>query len=92
MKGFSIVELLIYDPKRPSPKRKPIEIDIQEAKILIYWPKSMPIEQKCNTVGMAEGVFSFCHSLLTPDLKQEGKTFGWQTIVMEECVLILSEV
>jgi len=29
MKGFTIAELLIYDPKRPSSKRKPIEIDIQ---------------------------------------------------------------
>lgn len=29
MKGFNIAELLIYDPTRPSPKKKPIEIDIQ---------------------------------------------------------------
>jgi len=29
MKGFTIEELLIYDPTRQSPKRKPIEIDMQ---------------------------------------------------------------
>jgi hypothetical protein len=40
---------------------------------------------------MAEGVFSFCDSLITPD-KTEQRTPGWQTIFMEECVLILSEV
>jgi hypothetical protein len=71
MKNFTIAELLIYDPKRPSPKRKPIEIDIQEAKILIYWPENVPIEQKCNTVGMAEGVFNFCASLFTVESKEE---------------------
>lgn len=49
----------------------------------------MPIEQKCNTVGMAEGVFSFCHSLTEPSTE---RVPGWQTIVMEEGVLILSEV
>jgi hypothetical protein len=43
MKGFIISELLIYDPKRPSPKKKPIEIDIQEAKILAYFPQNVAI-------------------------------------------------
>lgn len=70
MKGFTIAELLIYDPKRPSPKRKPIEIDIQEAKILCYWPEEVALEQKCNTVGMAEGVYSFCKSLYDPNQQQ----------------------
>ena len=53
MKSFIIDELLIYDPKRQSPKRKPIEIDIQEAKIVAYYPNNVPLEQKCNSVGMA---------------------------------------
>lgn len=73
MKGFNIAELLIYDPTRPSPKKKPIEIDIQQAKIIVYYPHQVELEQKCNTVGMAEGVFNFCHTLFTGKEEKEGK-------------------
>jgi hypothetical protein len=40
---------------------------------------------------MAEGVFSFCQALTHQNETNE-QARGWQTIVMEECVLILSEV
>ena len=70
---------------------------------MAYWPPDVPLEQKCNTVGMAEGVYSFCKTLRVgkertapetePDpLTGKPKERGWQTIDMDECTLVLSEV
>lgn len=42
---------------------------------------------------MAEGVYSFCQSLISLEEKEEKeREFGWQTISMDECTIILSEV
>ena len=38
MKSFTISEALIYNPTLKSMKKKPIEADIQEAKIMAYFP------------------------------------------------------
>ena len=84
---------------------------MQEAKIIAYHPKELPLEQKCNSVGMAEGVYNFCHTLLAgpqeeesettgekekekeeKEEKEEEKERGWQTVFMDTCTLILSEV
>lgn len=65
MKSFSITEVMIYNPTLKSMKKKPIESDIQEAKVMAYFPTEAPVEQKCNTVGMAEGVYEFSRSLQT---------------------------
>jgi len=43
MKQFVIDEVLIYNPTVKSKKKKPIESDIQEAKILAFYPNSSPI-------------------------------------------------
>ena len=43
MKAFTIAELLIYDPTRQSSKKKPIEIEIQEAKIIAYYPSQVEL-------------------------------------------------
>lgn len=43
MKSFSIAETLIYNPTLKSQKKKPIESDIQEAKIVAYLPLDDPI-------------------------------------------------
>jgi hypothetical protein len=102
MKPFTIAEVLLYDPTRTSPKRKPIEIDIQEAKIVAYHPHTVELEQKCNSVGMAEGVYSFCQAMRGAEGEGKGEgggkgewkgeAGGWQTILMDRCTLILSEV
>lgn len=38
MKNFSIDEILIFNPKLKSQKKKPIESDIQQAKIMAFFP------------------------------------------------------
>jgi|JI10StandDraft_1071094.scaffolds.fasta_scaffold4903702_1 hypothetical protein len=38
MKSFAITEILLYNPTLKSSKKKPIESDIQEAKIIAYYP------------------------------------------------------
>lgn len=44
---------------------------MQEAKIIAYHPHNVELEQKCNTVGMAEGVYSFCHGFLNENETKE---------------------
>jgi hypothetical protein len=41
MKTFRIGELLFYNPTLKSQKKKPIEIDTQEAKIIAYYPSNV---------------------------------------------------
>jgi hypothetical protein len=43
MKSFTIDEVLIYNPIAKSKKKKPIESDIQEAKIMAFYPTESPI-------------------------------------------------
>jgi hypothetical protein len=43
MKQFVIEEVLVYNPKLKSKKKKAIESDIQEAKIMAFYPSSAPI-------------------------------------------------
>ena len=43
MKSFTISEVLIYNPTLKSMKKKPIESDVQEAKIMAYFPTTAPI-------------------------------------------------
>ena len=40
MKSFAILEVLVYNPTLKSEKKKPIESDIQEAKIVAYLPSN----------------------------------------------------
>jgi hypothetical protein len=56
---FSIDCLFIYDPTLLPSKPKPIEEDYQDAKLLFYYPKSVPVESKRNQVGLTEGNIAF---------------------------------
>ena len=38
MKSFTFSEILVYNPTLTSMKKKPIESDTQEAKIMAYFP------------------------------------------------------
>jgi hypothetical protein len=45
---FTIDSFFIYDPTLLPSKPKPIEEDYQDAKLLFYYPKAVPIESKRN--------------------------------------------
>lgn len=55
---------------------------------MAFYPKDSVIEQKCNSVGMAEGVYQFCDSLLSEEYREKTS----QTIFMDCCCLVEKEV
>jgi hypothetical protein len=48
--------LFVYNPELVPKMQKPLEEDIQDAKLLYYYPKTDHQDQKRNTVGLAEGL------------------------------------
>lgn len=48
---------MIYNPKLIPKERKPTEENIQDAKLIYYYPSSVQIQEKRNHVGLAEGSF-----------------------------------
>ena len=56
---YSIEALYLYNPTLIPKKKKAYEEDIQDAKLLYYYPKDRRIEEKRNNVGLAEGMITF---------------------------------
>jgi hypothetical protein len=54
---IKLCSVMIYNPKLEPKVKKPTEEDIQDAKLLYYYPNEALIEEKRNHVGLAEGSF-----------------------------------
>lgn len=59
MENFSLKSLFIYDSTLKSQKRKPSDDEMQEAKLLFYYPSTeIPMIKRSN-MGIVEGTLSF---------------------------------
>ena len=56
---FAIDTVMLFDPERKPKVPKPIETDIQDAKLLYYYPTNKVIDIKRNFVGLVEGTVTF---------------------------------
>lgn len=70
---FSIDSVMLFDPERKPKVPKPLESDIQDAKLLYYHPADRHIEAKRNFVGLIEGTVTF-FSPFSPKKKQQKAT------------------
>jgi len=59
MSGYDLKlqSVMIYNPKLTPLNKKPSETDIQDAKLIYYYPADSAIEEKRNHVGLAEGSY-----------------------------------
>lgn len=60
---YKIKSILIYNPFLLSSNKKPTEAEIQDAKLLYYFPHDVIQEEKRNQVGLAEGCYEFWKAL-----------------------------
>ena len=60
---YQIKSILIYNPSLLPANKKPSETDIQDAKLLYYFPHDVIQEEKRNQVGLAEGCYEFWKAL-----------------------------
>lgn len=67
----SLQMVMVYNPKLEPPNKKPSEEDIQDAKLIYYYPDKTAIEEKRNHVGLAEGNFQFWNSFINEDDEEE---------------------
>jgi len=58
-RGIFIEKILIYNPTKEPEKAKPLEEDIQDAKLLYFYPEQTDINVKRNLVGLFEGIVTF---------------------------------
>lgn len=59
MELFSLKSLFIFDPTLKSKKRKPSEDELQDIKLLYYYPNNEDIHIKRSNSGIIEGTISF---------------------------------
>ena len=65
---LEIKEFFIFNTKLKSPLEKPSDDDVQDAKLLYYYPEDTDIIIKRSNMGIIEGTTSFmkefeCHML-----------------------------
>ncbi|KAL4471685.1 hypothetical protein ABPG74_008578 [Tetrahymena malaccensis] len=59
---LKLQSIMIYNPSLVPSVKKPSEEEIQDAKLIYYYPSQTPIQEKRNHVGLAEGNFQFWNS------------------------------
>lgn len=62
MEGLSIKHCIIFNPKLKSPKKKPSDDEIQDAKLLFYYPFEEELIVKRSNIGIIEGSLSIMNS------------------------------
>ena len=60
--SIAVSAVFILDPKLLPGKKSPLEEEVQDSKLLHYYPGSTSIHTKRNHVGLAEGIMMFTDS------------------------------
>ena len=93
---FSIKTILLYNPTLKPDKAKPQEEDIQDAKLLYYYPDETQIEEKRNQQGLTEGNLMFWNTfggdfLKFPSEPVEGGSLYLHVISLDKYLQVINK-